>query len=58
MRKTETLQELPNATQKHEVSKCCWCCWENGAVDLLDAGLYKPSIYKKYNTCEVPVRFI
>ena len=24
MKKFEILQELSNATQRHEVSKCCW----------------------------------
>ena len=28
---TDTLQELPNVTQRHKVNKCCW---KNGADRL------------------------
>ena len=31
MKKFEMLQELPNVTQRHKVSKCCW---RNGTSKL------------------------
>ena len=31
MKMTDTLQELPNVTQRYKVNKCCW---ENGADRL------------------------
>jgi hypothetical protein len=28
------------------------CCWKSGAIDLLDTGLYKPSVYKNIGSVE------
>lgn len=44
MKKFEVLQELLNATQGHELSKCCW---KNGAINLPKTGLPQTICKKK-----------
>lgn len=50
MKKFEVLQELLNATQGHELSKCCW---KNGAINLPKTGLPQTICKKKKKNCNI-----